>query len=388
MNVRCNGAATILMSDSGVLYACGENNDNRLGLSEDSWTSWFTFSYEDEHEKVLVPTRIKTIKERIVDVAMAPFHTVCLTEHGKVLTMGRNSEAQLGRGHTDCTSGTSRPKQVKAMKDKEVTLISAGSTFTVVGTSENVLYFWGTRHYNTMSTRPNTRDIFNHSFGTRIATPLDKPISESEVHSMLQLESMRRNLGSGDFHSIPDSSLTGSILTASGNNRFVDQTIATLSATDIFRHRAGIAMRDVVLEPVEILALYASVKSVQRGETIMLRDIKCQNQNIFVVVETTCPVRKETAPNSPQDIDNKTIRTVHDLGVDDQTRDSLEATEPVPDWVRQEIESSDMTWHHKRPSSVPNPAKKPRVKNRELASGTKSAPQQVDQRQWDEQLKV
>ena len=44
------------------------------------------------------------------------------------------------------------------------------------------------------------------------------------------------------------------------------------------RHRSEITMRDVVLDPTEILALYASPKSLQRGETIMLRDIKCQNQ--------------------------------------------------------------------------------------------------------------
>ena len=48
VNVRCSGAATILMSDSGALYACGENNDNRLGLTEDSWTSWFTYEPADE----------------------------------------------------------------------------------------------------------------------------------------------------------------------------------------------------------------------------------------------------------------------------------------------------------------------------------------------------
>lgn len=80
----------------------------------------------------------------LVDVAMGPDHTVCLTEHGKVVTMGRNIEAQLGKGHNH--SGGGKPCLVKAMTEKEITLISAGSTFTVVGTTENVVYFWGTRH--------------------------------------------------------------------------------------------------------------------------------------------------------------------------------------------------------------------------------------------------
>ena len=48
-------------------------------------------------------------------------------------------------------------------------------------------------------TRPSTRDAFGESLGTRLATPLNKPLSESEMHSMLQLEEMRRNLSSGMF---------------------------------------------------------------------------------------------------------------------------------------------------------------------------------------------
>ena len=48
-----------------------------------------------------------------------------------MVTMGRNIEAQLGRGHTEFNTGASKPQLVKALKDKEVTLIAAGATFTV-----------------------------------------------------------------------------------------------------------------------------------------------------------------------------------------------------------------------------------------------------------------
>ena len=79
----------------------------------------------------------------------------------------------------------------------------------------------------------------------------------------------------------------------------------------------------------------------------MLRDIKCHNQNIFMVAETTCPVRKQkraaasTESATPEDF--KTVKTVHDLGLpEDDDRDALEATEPVPEWLRQEfIDSED-----------------------------------------------
>lgn len=68
-------------------------------------------------------------------------------------SFGRNSEAQLGLGHSRSVSG---PSLVKAMQSKEARVVSCGSTFTVVGTNENVIYFWGTRYISPL-TRPSTR---------------------------------------------------------------------------------------------------------------------------------------------------------------------------------------------------------------------------------------
>ena len=83
-------------------------------------------------DHVITPTRVKSIKSRIMDIAMGPNHTVLLTDQGKVITMGQNSDGQLGRGHSRSYS-RSWPEIVKTMLDKEVTLIAAGASFTVVG---------------------------------------------------------------------------------------------------------------------------------------------------------------------------------------------------------------------------------------------------------------
>ena len=112
---------------------------------------------------------------------MGTNHTVCLTDQGKVITMGQNNDAQLGRGHSK-SNARSRPEVVKAMEDKEVTLMAAGSSFTVVGTNENVVYFWGTRYASPYTSRPSTHDLFSQSFGSRMATPSDTPLSESDLH--------------------------------------------------------------------------------------------------------------------------------------------------------------------------------------------------------------
>ena len=41
-------------------------------------------------EKVLVPTRVKAVKHRIVDLSMGPNHTVCITEDGKLVRLSRD----------------------------------------------------------------------------------------------------------------------------------------------------------------------------------------------------------------------------------------------------------------------------------------------------------
>ena len=45
------------------------------------------------------------------------------------------------------------------MANKEAVVVSCGATFTAVGTSENVVYFWGTR-FISPTARPSTRDAF------------------------------------------------------------------------------------------------------------------------------------------------------------------------------------------------------------------------------------
>ena len=85
-------------------------------------------------------------------------------------------------------------------------------------------------------------------------------------------------------------------------------------------------MRDVVVEPQEMLALYSSEAQLERGHTVMLSrsvqystvqsspvqystvqytvmlsSLQCQNQNIFIIVETTCPLHRVQQPQVTQE---------------------------------------------------------------------------------------
>lgn len=295
-------------------------------------------------DKVLVPTRVKSIKHPIVDIAMGPTHTVALTNLGKVIAFGRNSEAQLGRGHARSVQG---PEFVKALQDKEIGLVSCGATFTVVGTVENVIYFWGTRFISPVA-RPDTRNAFGDSFGARLATPMDLLLTEAEVRAMVQREKDSGPNGTGRNVS------TG--LMAHDRMMMVpmqhdDRSVATISTAELIKHQGEITMKDVVLEPQEILALYASQSQLEKGGTVMLSKIESQNQNIFLIVETTCPLSKTDRPGTGSTSAGvKPPPLSIDIGVHDndseeehgyeEGRDYHDQSVP-PDWIQNELNDAD-----------------------------------------------
>ena len=111
-------------------------------------------------------------------------------------------------------------------------------------------------------------------------------------------------------------------------------------------------MKDVVFEPQEILALFASSESQSRGETLMLRDIHTMNQSIFIVVETTCPIHKASTRNAPNhqnpEFSNPTTGSLKAHGnviLDMKYHDSDEMDEShdaLPEWLKNDLEDANI----------------------------------------------
>ena len=78
-NVQCGVDGTMFISHEGELYACGNNQHNKLGLND---ASGFIFS--GEVREAMIPTRVKNVKQRILSVSLGLDHTACLTESGQV----------------------------------------------------------------------------------------------------------------------------------------------------------------------------------------------------------------------------------------------------------------------------------------------------------------
>ena len=182
----------------------------------------------------------------------------------------------------------------------------------------------------------------------------------------------------GEFHPIPEHSNSNlnSLIGSNGNRQSYEQSIATLSSTELMRHSGEIAMKDVVFDPQEILALFASAESQAKGETLMLRDIHSMNQNIFIVVETTCPIHKASnanqqnyeQPNFTHEMAHQEAKVVLDMK-DHDMPDMDESNDALPEWLKNDLEDANADHPENKKKTKEN--NKRRNKQRERKSQPK-----------------
>ncbi|XP_075223951.1 uncharacterized protein LOC142325810 [Lycorma delicatula] len=169
------------------------------------------------------------------------------------------------------------PAVVKSTIDKIVTITKCGPTYTVVGTEENAIYFWGTRY------TPSCSSAF-------------------------------------------DSSSTSSL--ASTNLKI-----------------------DIVAEPEEILALYASPNQIAKGEIVTLYDLCPLWLGLLVLVDTTVPLPKLstlTFVEGKQNNENNSSCSKNSL---------TDTSESVPSWIKAELAEANNSWRpdiYDVPSSLLN----------------------------------
>uniref|UniRef100_A0A1I8AWB2 non-specific serine/threonine protein kinase n=1 Tax=Meloidogyne hapla TaxID=6305 RepID=A0A1I8AWB2_MELHA len=129
-SIICGPDSTMLITNSGTLLAMGSNKYNKLNKQQIV-------------EDFLLPTAVRPFPRRVVSASLGNNHSGVLLENGHVHLFGLNSSGELGTGNTLPISDCSRP--VKALINKACLHLICGDGFTVVGTLDNELYFWGLR---------------------------------------------------------------------------------------------------------------------------------------------------------------------------------------------------------------------------------------------------
>nr|XP_018668558.1 serine/threonine-protein kinase Nek8-like isoform X1 [Ciona intestinalis] len=348
-DVRCGHDGTMFITDVGTLLACGNNQYNKLGLNE---RTGFIMMFNNRLKKTEVecrktPTVVKSIKG-VVDVAMGRHHTTVLTESNQVLMLGSNKEGQMGTGDNKLRTS---PYLVKCIKDYDVMVVACGNTYTAVGTSNNIVLYWGSR------------------FGPLDMTSqgLLQPPSKKAHH---------RNMSSTSTLSIksmsscqPDS--TSECISLSPSL----QDLNMADSIDLENHAIQTNNKDsrlpgTILAPVPILNIQGGQES-QEELALFLENLIPYRENLFVLVETNAPV----APSEKRRKSMKTRSTMHSLKVpqfhhsqssnDEDYVSSSDTSEldVTPHWLREELENAVVIQQSKINSKTVNKEQKSKGKD-------------------------
>ena len=79
---------------------------------------------QTEVEGQKVPTMVRALRHRVIDVSMGKHHTAVILELGTVWAFGRNLEGQLGVGETKPVNA---PVEVKSMAKENIVVIDYNS---------------------------------------------------------------------------------------------------------------------------------------------------------------------------------------------------------------------------------------------------------------------
>ncbi|XP_041363097.1 probable E3 ubiquitin-protein ligase HERC4 [Gigantopelta aegis] len=131
VDVACGGKHTLITTEGGMLYTCGNNDQGQLGHDKPSRRLEVLDGLKAQHVK----------KTRAGDS-----HSLALTAAHEVFSWGDNSSGQLGRGQPD--DETRRiPKLVKQLAVHSVLQVCCGSNHCVVLTCEGLVATWGANNF-------------------------------------------------------------------------------------------------------------------------------------------------------------------------------------------------------------------------------------------------
>ncbi|XP_063189150.1 secretion-regulating guanine nucleotide exchange factor isoform X1 [Chroicocephalus ridibundus] len=136
--VACGWDFTIILVGSGLVLSCGSNSFGQLGLPQVS-------------SPCLIPQKIESLKEKVVDVAAGLRHALAATESGSVFQWGTGMASRAKRANQGKTLHlfltAKEPCEVTGLEDVKVKRVAASSYHSVSLTDEGHLYVWGSNKH-------------------------------------------------------------------------------------------------------------------------------------------------------------------------------------------------------------------------------------------------
>lgn len=129
--VASGGQHSACIDTEGQLYVCGSYLHGKLGIEDLTTIS------------VLVFTLVKGLQgKKVKQVACGDYHTLCLTDDGIVYTWGGTLHKKLGQ-KSNTGRGADKPGIVTNLKDKQIVYVDCGDFHSVALASNGKVYSWG-----------------------------------------------------------------------------------------------------------------------------------------------------------------------------------------------------------------------------------------------------
>ncbi|XP_019712574.1 secretion-regulating guanine nucleotide exchange factor isoform X2 [Hippocampus comes] len=141
-NVACGWDFTLLLTDCGNLLACGSNVFGQLGI--DQMTS---------HSAELL--LVEGLKERVVNVTAGLRHALAITDSGCVYQWGTGlcslAKRALNPDPVPSHLNSKVPSLVPGLDQKMARVVTAGSAHCVCLTGDGDLFLWGSNKHNQLT---------------------------------------------------------------------------------------------------------------------------------------------------------------------------------------------------------------------------------------------
>nr|XP_006133570.1 secretion-regulating guanine nucleotide exchange factor [Pelodiscus sinensis] len=138
IQVACGWDFTIILTRNGQVLSCGSNSFGQLGVPQTSGGS-------------LIPLKIESLTEKVVNVAAGLRHALAATEGGMVFQWGTGMASRANRAsHGKMIPAfltAKEPCKVTGLEDVKVKSVTASSYHSVSLTDDGELYVWGSNKH-------------------------------------------------------------------------------------------------------------------------------------------------------------------------------------------------------------------------------------------------